>query len=602
MKMLPAHGVGSRARYLREQDVFMEQTFGKFIDALEADAASDLVADGYMALRRRYGAKTANTTAVVGGAGLIGAAHLNGKRQERKKNEQVQRAVQGAMRTPQPGSGRVSKGTRLTGTRWTEQAAGVGRKQRKGVFLPQHPGKAQAAKLERESSQPGIDRINKAAPSAEEIEQRKAESRARAAAGRERARQHGPKAKPAPSVPKAAPKPPIKAPFMTRRQTTRAGIAGGLALGGVALARHRHNSKQRAVAGAAAGAGLADATSIVGGATAKEALERHRGRHWKPEHDVIMAAHRKEYGHINSKGQGRVPTLQHSPEKITPFYANYPKNVPGGRGQRLLSLNDRPKVYGGAVALTAGALGLHYGRRDAVNKAAPGWSKDRLRFVGAGGTRMREHLRGHDKLALIQPPGFPMKQVRQARLAAAGNKAKGPRADHPRYDMPTTSRVYGRDRVGKRDYVKTTMSDRDAKHVAGQYGLKGPLPKDLPREERMRAYEGRYLAAGGRKAEHWDRTADRADKVRNGALAAGTAAAAGALASRVPAVRRRLPAALHRPLGKHTETAALGTAVVGGSAELLAGHARKKRASYSGSPGGVAASALRRMQQYTPEP
>ena len=159
-------------------------------------------------------------------------------------------------------------------------------------------------------------------------------------------------------------------------------------------------------------------------------------------------------------------------------------------------------------------------------------------------------------------------------------------------------------RAGTRQVTKvdTTMSDHEAHQLASRYDTRGPLPKGLSRDQKMKAYEARYIAAGGKKAEKWKRRADAAEVGRNIGLVGATTSAAALLASR----GRRTGAAMARTRGlRHLtphrlETAALGSALGGGYSELYGEHARSRRASYQNSPAGVAGSALSRMQAYTP--
>ena len=80
--------------------------------------------------------------------------------------------------------------------------------------------------------------------------------------------------------------------------------------------------------------------------------------------------------------------------------------------------------------------------------------------------------------------------------------------------------------------VDTTMSDADAKRLAAHYDTRGPLPKKLSRDARMRAYEARYIASGGREGEKWKHRANMAETSRNIGLAGATAGAALTLAGR----------------------------------------------------------------------
>lgn len=156
-----------------------------------------------------------------------------------------------------------------------------------------------------------------------------------------------------------------------------------------------------------------------------------------------------------------------------------------------------------------------------------------------------------------------------------------------------------------REPLKTSVSEKDAKRLVRQHGLVGPLPKHLDRNQRMAAYEARYVSAGGKKAEKWQHRANVADKVRTAGLAGATAGSALWTASRVKGLKTAAKPALkllaHPRVAHHAETAIGASATIGGAAELYAGHARRKRSSYASAPAGVAASALRRMQGYTPQ-
>ena len=152
-----------------------------------------------------------------------------------------------------------------------------------------------------------------------------------------------------------------------------------------------------------------------------------------------------------------------------------------------------------------------------------------------------------------------------------------------------------RHEVGK---ASVTMSDADAKKLSDKYDTRGPLPKTLSREQKMKAYEARYVSAGGKKAEKYKHRAAAAEVGRTAGLGVATASAAGVLATRgkrTGKIMAKLPLT-HR----HIEGAGLAGAAVGGSAEMYGAYARHRRASYANSPAGVAGSALTRMQNYTP--
>lgn len=207
----------------------------------------------------------------------------------------------------------------------------------------------------------------------------------------------------------------------------------------------------------------------------------------------------------------------------------------------------------------------------------------------AVGKRLFANLRGTPKIVPLPKPHIPTFAVkggwRDARLDAREYAA----SDRGRYKA----------RMSKADL---TMTDHEAHKLAGQYDTRGPLPKGLDRPTKMKAYEARYIASGGRKNEKWKRRADASEVVRNAGVAGATLSAAAILASRgkrIHPLLKKTPG-LRRVPTRHTETAGLASATLGGSAELYGEHARARRASYTNSPAGVAGSALSRMQNYTP--
>lgn len=154
--------------------------------------------------------------------------------------------------------------------------------------------------------------------------------------------------------------------------------------------------------------------------------------------------------------------------------------------------------------------------------------------------------------------------------------------------------------VVKRDSLEIKHKNEHPK-LLSRYGDKGPLPKGLSRDEKMKAYEARYVRHGGDKADKYGRRAERAEGVRNAGLVGATAGGAGWLAARTRRGKTALGGAKAQKLKFHADTAAVGAATVGGGAELYGEYARGRRASYTNSPAGVAGSALRRMRDYTPD-
>ena len=154
---------------------------------------------------------------------------------------------------------------------------------------------------------------------------------------------------------------------------------------------------------------------------------------------------------------------------------------------------------------------------------------------------------------------------------------------------------------GDREVYKalTDMSEADAKAISAKYPA-GRLPKHLDRPTRMKAYEARYVAAGGPKAERWGDAAEGSKTVRNAGIGAATGSAAALLALKGkrtgPAMARTR--GLRKVTAHRAEVVGLAAGVQGGAAELFHEHAKSKRSSYTNSPGGVAASALTRMRNY----
>lgn len=221
--------------------------------------------------------------------------------------------------------------------------------------------------------------------------------------------------------------------------------------------------------------------------------------------------------------------------------------------------------------------------RAAGPQPLPAWLKDAGVQEQAGVLFPKPRARAKKKVPAAAP-GWQGQNRREA------DRRVGPR----RVDRRQAER-----RVIKLD---TTMDRANADQLVRRYGRVGSLPKDLSRSERMRAYEARYIAAGGPKAERWQRHKDVSEGVRNASLATATATA-GAMVARgtrpARAVARLGP--LQRVKPRHLERTAWGAAATGGAGELYGEYADQKRRSNASAPAGVAASALRRMRAYTPE-
>lgn len=241
---------------------------------------------------------------------------------------------------------------------------------------------------------------------------------------------------------------------------------------------------------------------------------------------------------------------------------------------------------GGLSAVGRASTGTSYEAAGLANRKTPGASAASIGGDVDGG----EYMRMRAKLGKPIPPT----KVHNRAAQEYGQELYD-------YQMGTGGSIFDDPFFGKRDVVidlvptgrvakaATTMSEDEAAQIVEQYGSQGRLPRDLSRDDRMRAYEARYVAAGGPRAEKWGNRAkhlENASAVGQGATGIG---ALGVLASRKPRTAKLSTAGL------------LGGAATAGLTGAAAHHARRQRSAYSSSPAGVAASALTRMRNYSPE-
>lgn len=145
--------------------------------------------------------------------------------------------------------------------------------------------------------------------------------------------------------------------------------------------------------------------------------------------------------------------------------------------------------------------------------------------------------------------------------------------------------------------IQTSVTPDEVKSYTTQYGTRGALPRKLDRDTRRKAYEARYVAAGGPKGEKWKNRADRADHVTGAGVAVGGLAGATELATRTKLAARAIKSPTTRKQIAHVSSRVGIAAGTGAAAsELFHRHAQHRQSSYKHSPAGVAASALRRMQ------
>lgn len=272
-----------------------------------------------------------------------------------------------------------------------------------------------------------------------------------------------------------------------------------------------------------------------------------------------------------------------------------------------------------AMAATAGAIGAVASRAARMRSNEEAGMSHEIGRMKAGSTYRRDVQRiSKSRLAanlLVElDRGAPgLKRAKEIITAHPKKSAAGvlvPTAAAGTYDAQRRGRVRTREvkavreEMAKREPLRTSISRNDAKRLERQYGLKGPLPKGLTREQKMAAYEARYVRAGGHKAEKWHNRAERSEKIRTAGVGAGALAGAAFLGAKAGAGRTLAPLARRTPLKRvnrgHLETAGVGVGTVTAAAEVDAMYARRKRSSYASAPGGVAASALRRMKAYTP--
>jgi hypothetical protein len=288
---------------------------------------------------------------------------------------------------------------------------------------------------------------------------------------------------------------------------------------------------------------------------------------------------------------------------------------------RHITLNQSPAKHAAeearADAMTTkrngrGDIGSGYEKASARSQDSKRGNRRVQRFAPAHGFDTEEYNRVRAKIGnptrkTRQIPSVPRKERREALIGDIG-------ADHRKHrvrnytagGVAVTAASVGtaHEMKDKRKVIKidTTMTPEQAQRHVKQVGEKGPLPKDMPRHKRMKAYEARYVHAGGPKGEKWKRRADNADHVTGGMLAIGGAAGLTELATKTPrataALARRGHNAEHIASRSGRVGIAAGTAAAG--SELFHRHAQHKQASYASSPAGVAASALRRMRDYTP--
>lgn len=388
------------------------------------------------------------------------------------------------------------------------------------------------------------------------------------------------------------------------RTASNVALAGGAALVGGGLIGHRKQVAKREnrrndalVSGGLTTAGLGGGGSLV--------LDS-QGRKWSARSATHLDAAQKHNpklgGYDVERKKGRVPDIK--PHlRSGDITANHHK-IFAGRSKEHAQTAGQLR----GVARQARYFGGVYGdmARAARKVGAAG------ALVGAAGLGAK-HLNGKPRevaknLASLRGariPGAAAVTDNQGRIVFLSELPKV-HPGEPQRVLATVrrpKRTLTRSRSRAVAKVDTTMSEHEAGKLAARYDTRGPLPKGMTREAKMKAYEGRYIAAGGKKGEKWKRRADRAEVGRNIGLAGATVGAAALLAARGKKTGPKMAGnkVLRHVTPHRTETVGLGSALGGGWSELYGEHARSRRASYANSPAGVAGSALSRMQAYTPK-
>lgn len=288
--------------------------------------------------------------------------------------------------------------------------------------------------------------------------------------------------------------------------------------------------------------------------------------------------------------QGQARTQAHINNIVADFNRSQMHTVSSPAKRPFMSRRLAIGLGAGAAAYGAGMYGVRratQGKRRNVRKRAP--------------------IAVYPKMSIGRIPSTPLARVTRSKPKRKLTREQYDRAMQAyRYRNSLSRNVpvgISGSRVVPLTKALTTMSENDAARIARKYGTKGPLPKGLSRDQRMKAYEGRYVASGGPKGEKWQRRVERSEVGRNAGLAGATLAGAAFLASRGrktgPAMRRTKM--LRGATPRRLENAGVASAVGGGLSELYGEHARSRRASYRHSPAGVAGSALTRMRAYTPD-
>lgn len=159
-----------------------------------------------------------------------------------------------------------------------------------------------------------------------------------------------------------------------------AGIAAGAAYGAKKISDHhrgvsksdRSRDAGATALGGASGLAATKTARNIGGWVVRETIKDQRvanfdNRHGS-EHRKTMSEHNKKYGAVTSN-----PDKDFAGNKKAryEYFRNYPKNVPGGKGQRLLALEGHPMVKRPVLiaGTIAGAAAAHnYAKKNKVSK------------------------------------------------------------------------------------------------------------------------------------------------------------------------------------------------------------------------------------------
>ena len=173
---------------------------------------------------------------------------------------------------------------------------------------------------------------------------------------------------------------------ISNKKMFRAAGATGISAGSAGLVVARNHSVKKdntdVALGAISGGAGAHAVYGMGGWAAKKKIESHRNKAM----DKATPAQRKEWNRIwndHKKAHGVEQTKSSMSHKAREkFYLTYPKDLPGGKAQRMLAFKNKKSVYAGTMLAGASAGGAVAHKYSQVDKSLPSILRTGKKFVG----------------------------------------------------------------------------------------------------------------------------------------------------------------------------------------------------------------------------